>query len=68
MPNQMTKDGASRIQASQDKGGRDMSSGGFAARAQGAGDRNANAGVGGQGQGGAGAGAGQGGQQQTGKK
>ncbi|KAK1459585.1 hypothetical protein CMEL01_02584 [Colletotrichum melonis] len=65
MPNQMTKDDASRIQSSQNKGGKDMSSGGFAARAQGAGDRNANAGVGGQGQGGAGAG--QGGQQ-TGKK
>ncbi|UQC74755.1 uncharacterized protein CLUP02_01407 [Colletotrichum lupini] len=99
MPNQMTKDDASRIQSGQvrhfppppvvstslpeiirvlmpagrdsvktmDKGGKDMSSGGFAARAQGAGDRNANAGVGGQGQGGAGAGAGQGGQQ-AGKK
>ncbi|KAK0371835.1 hypothetical protein CLIM01_10804 [Colletotrichum limetticola] len=67
MPNQMTKDDASRIQSSQDKGGKDMSSGGFAARAQGAGDRNANAGVGGQEQGGAGAGAGQGGQQ-AGKK
>ncbi|KAK1730531.1 uncharacterized protein BDZ83DRAFT_747313 [Colletotrichum acutatum] len=65
MPIQMTEDDVSRIQASQDKGGKDMSSGGFAARAQGAGDRNANAGVGGQGQGGAGAG--QGGQQ-TGKK
>ncbi|KAK1544375.1 hypothetical protein CPAR01_01877 [Colletotrichum paranaense] len=49
------------------KGGKDMSSGDFAARAQGAGDRNANAGVGGQDQGGAGAGAGQGGQQ-AGKK
>ncbi|OHE90543.1 hypothetical protein CORC01_14167 [Colletotrichum orchidophilum] len=51
MPNQMTKEDASRIQGSQAKAGNDMSSGGFAARAQGAGDRNTNAGVGAQGQG-----------------
>ncbi|KAK1639979.1 hypothetical protein BDP81DRAFT_392009 [Colletotrichum phormii] len=61
MPNQVTKDDASRIQSTQDKGGKDMSSGGFAARAQGAGDRNANAGLGGQG-------GGRGGQQTGAKK
>ncbi|KAF7896539.1 hypothetical protein EAF00_006553 [Botryotinia globosa] len=44
MPIQMTKDDASRIQSTQARGGNDMSSSGFAARAQGAGDRNANAG------------------------
>ncbi|KAM5430748.1 hypothetical protein McanMca71_005176 [Microsporum canis] len=38
----MTKEDASRIQSSQATGGKDMSSGGFAARAQSAGDRNAN--------------------------
>ncbi|KIW51742.1 hypothetical protein PV05_10428 [Exophiala xenobiotica] len=51
MSNQMTKSDASRIQssqyrahrrASQAKSGSDMSSSGFAARAQSAGDRNAN--------------------------
>ncbi|KAK2058369.1 hypothetical protein LY76DRAFT_646238 [Colletotrichum caudatum] len=69
MSGKMTKDDASRIQSTQAQGGKDMSSGGFAARAQGAGDRNANAnanaGVGAQQQGGQG---GQGGQQQGGKK
>ncbi|KAI4605945.1 hypothetical protein J4E83_010371 [Alternaria metachromatica] len=40
----MTQGDASRIQSGQAKSGGDMSSGGFAARAQGAGDRNANAG------------------------
>ncbi|PLB47561.1 hypothetical protein P170DRAFT_437393 [Aspergillus steynii IBT 23096] len=35
----MTQSDASRIQSSQAKGGGDMSSGGFAARAQSAGDR-----------------------------
>ncbi|RMZ67561.1 hypothetical protein GMOD_00001503 [Pyrenophora seminiperda CCB06] len=38
----MTQDDASRIQSTQ--GGKDMSSGGFSARAQSAGDKNANAG------------------------
>ncbi|KAF3031335.1 hypothetical protein E8E11_005031 [Didymella keratinophila] len=37
----MTTSDASRIQSSQALGGKDMSSGGFAARAQSAGDRNA---------------------------
>ncbi|EAA29480.1 hypothetical protein GE21DRAFT_5193 [Neurospora crassa] len=36
---EMTKSDSSRIQSSQAKGGGDMSSGGFAARAQSAGDR-----------------------------
>ncbi|KAI9692039.1 MAG: hypothetical protein M1820_009574 [Bogoriella megaspora] len=36
----MTTSDASRIQSSQALGGKDMSSGGFAARAQGAGARN----------------------------
>ncbi|GKZ24991.1 hypothetical protein AbraIFM66951_000465 [Aspergillus brasiliensis] len=40
--NQMNKSDASRIQSSQAQGGKDMSSGGFAARAQAAADRNAN--------------------------
>ncbi|USP79665.1 hypothetical protein yc1106_06939 [Curvularia clavata] len=40
--NSMTQSDASRIQSSQALGGKDMSSGGFAARAQSAGDRNAN--------------------------
>ncbi|ATZ49521.1 hypothetical protein BCIN_04g06580 [Botrytis cinerea B05.10] len=44
MPTKMTKDDASRIQSTQAQGGKDMSSSGFAARAQGAGDRNANTG------------------------
>ncbi|KAL2063715.1 hypothetical protein VTL71DRAFT_5520 [Oculimacula yallundae] len=63
---QMSKEDASRIQSTQ--GGNDMSSAGFAARAQGAGDRNenANAGAGGNNsggaQGGGNAGNGQGGQ------
>ncbi|RAH86021.1 hypothetical protein BO86DRAFT_406448 [Aspergillus japonicus CBS 114.51] len=41
MPNPMSKSDSSRIQSSQAKGGGDMSSGGFAARAQAAGDRHA---------------------------
>ncbi|QDS77542.1 hypothetical protein FKW77_001036 [Venturia effusa] len=40
--NQMTKEAASNIQSTQAKAGHDTSSGSFAARAQGAGDRNAN--------------------------
>ncbi|KAG7531948.1 hypothetical protein FFLO_04016 [Filobasidium floriforme] len=40
----MTQSDASRIQSAQDKGGKDMSSEGFAARAQSAGDTNANQG------------------------
>ncbi|KAI4673853.1 uncharacterized protein J4E84_010850 [Alternaria hordeiaustralica] len=40
----MTQGDASRIQSGQAKSGGDISSGGFAARAQSAGDRNANAG------------------------
>ncbi|KAI2628295.1 hypothetical protein GGS21DRAFT_492616 [Xylaria nigripes] len=40
---QMTQSDASHIQSTQAKSGGDMSSGGFASRAQGAGDRNANA-------------------------
>ncbi|KAE9988647.1 hypothetical protein EG328_008664 [Venturia inaequalis] len=39
--NEMTKETASKIQSTQDKSGGDMTSGGFAARAQGAADRNA---------------------------
>ncbi|KAI0005247.1 hypothetical protein F4779DRAFT_52334 [Xylariaceae sp. FL0662B] len=39
----MSKSDASRIQSSQAKSGGDMTSGGFAARAQSAGDRNQNA-------------------------
>ncbi|KAH6643530.1 hypothetical protein C7974DRAFT_376 [Boeremia exigua] len=38
----MAASDASRIQSSQALGGKDMSSGGFAARAQSAGDKNAN--------------------------
>ncbi|KAF1828954.1 hypothetical protein BDW02DRAFT_602969 [Decorospora gaudefroyi] len=38
----MTSSDASRIQSSQALGGKDMSSGGFAARAQSAGRKNAN--------------------------
>ncbi|PTB63294.1 hypothetical protein BBK36DRAFT_1103105, partial [Trichoderma citrinoviride] len=41
--NEMTKSAASNIQSTQATGGKDMSSGGFAARAQSAGDRNQNA-------------------------
>ncbi|KAK6225870.1 hypothetical protein QIS74_01917 [Colletotrichum tabaci] len=58
MSGKMTQADKSRIQSTQAQGGKDMSSGGFAARAQGAADRNANANAGGQQQGG------QGGQQQ----
>ncbi|EFQ35195.1 uncharacterized protein GLRG_10339 [Colletotrichum graminicola M1.001] len=43
MSGKMTKEDAARIQSAQAQGGKDMSSGGFAARAQSAGDRNANA-------------------------
>jgi len=39
----MTKADLSRIQSSQAKAGRDMTSSGFAARAQGAGDKNSDA-------------------------
>ncbi|KAM5447034.1 hypothetical protein MaudCBS49596_006215 [Microsporum audouinii] len=39
---QMTKSDASRIQSTQARGGKHMSSSGFAARAQAAGDRNSN--------------------------
>ncbi|KAE8354937.1 hypothetical protein BDV28DRAFT_146641 [Aspergillus coremiiformis] len=42
MAHQMTKEDAERIQSTQARGGQDMSSSGFAARAQAAGDRNAN--------------------------
>ncbi|RAL13348.1 uncharacterized protein BO97DRAFT_423556 [Aspergillus homomorphus CBS 101889] len=42
MPNPLTKDDSARIQSTQARGGGDMSSGGFAARAQAAGDRYAN--------------------------
>ncbi|CCF37482.1 hypothetical protein CH063_14631 [Colletotrichum higginsianum] len=59
MSGKMTQADKSRIQSTQAQGGKDMSPGGFAARAQGAADRNANAG--GQQQGSQG---GQGGQQQ----
>ncbi|KAI8942099.1 hypothetical protein NX059_000194 [Plenodomus lindquistii] len=41
----MTRSDASRIQSSQAKGGKDMSSKGFAARAQSAADKNAGAGA-----------------------
>ncbi|KAK1595110.1 uncharacterized protein LY79DRAFT_668305 [Colletotrichum navitas] len=61
MSGKMTKSDASRIQSAQAQGGKDMSSGGFAARAQSAGDRNANANAGGGAQQ-------QGGQQQQGGK
>ncbi|KAF7855380.1 hypothetical protein EAF04_010123 [Stromatinia cepivora] len=44
MSGKMTKEDASRIQATQASGGKDMSSSGFAARAQSAGDRNNNVG------------------------
>ncbi|KAK1965797.1 hypothetical protein LY78DRAFT_681413 [Colletotrichum sublineola] len=64
MSGKMTKEDASRIQSTQAQGGKDMSSGGFAARAQGAADRNANANAGG----GAQQQGGQGGQQQQGGK
>ncbi|KHN98481.1 Seed maturation protein [Metarhizium album ARSEF 1941] len=40
MTNPMTKSDAARVQSSQAKNGGDMSSAGFAARAQAAGDRN----------------------------
>jgi len=43
---EMTKEDASRIQSSQAQGGKDMSSSGFASRAQSAGDRNTNAAAG----------------------
>ncbi|KAI0468418.1 hypothetical protein F4859DRAFT_516968 [Xylaria cf. heliscus] len=50
--NLMTPSAASNIQSSQAKAGRDMSSGGFAARAQAAGAHNVNSGyVGGTGTG-----------------
>ncbi|KAK1980618.1 hypothetical protein LZ30DRAFT_722667 [Colletotrichum cereale] len=62
MSGKMTQSDKERIQSSQAQGGKDMSSGGFAARAQSAADRNANAGGGAQQQGG------QGGQQQQGGK
>ncbi|KAF2793387.1 hypothetical protein K505DRAFT_305920 [Melanomma pulvis-pyrius CBS 109.77] len=42
----MTQSDASRIQSSQTRSGGDMSSSGFAARAQSAGDRNQNSGLG----------------------
>ncbi|KAG8407462.1 hypothetical protein J3459_018191 [Metarhizium acridum] len=41
MPNPMTKSDSSRVQSSQAKSGGDMSSSGFAARAQSAGDQRA---------------------------
>ncbi|CAL5872473.1 uncharacterized protein PFLUO_LOCUS6737 [Penicillium psychrofluorescens] len=46
----MFKSDASRIQSSQAKSGGDMSSGGFASRAQAAGDRDANTSSGSSGQ------------------
>ncbi|TQN73278.1 hypothetical protein CSHISOI_02202, partial [Colletotrichum shisoi] len=52
MSGKMTQADKSRIQSTQAQGGKDMSSSGFAARAQGAADRNANANAGGQQQGG----------------
>ncbi|KJK86982.1 hypothetical protein H633G_09164 [Metarhizium anisopliae BRIP 53284] len=58
--NQMTKSDSSRIQSSQAKGGNDMSSGGFAARAQSAGDRHDNNQHSGSGNGGSKSGAGAG--------
>ncbi|KAL5113692.1 hypothetical protein ACEQ8H_008421 [Pleosporales sp. CAS-2024a] len=42
---QMTQSDAARIQSSQARGGGDMTSSGFAARAQSAGDRNTNSGT-----------------------
>lgn len=42
-PHQMTKEDASRIQSGTAKNGGDMSSGGWAAKAQSLGDRNDNA-------------------------
>ncbi|KAL0941163.1 uncharacterized protein CTRU02_203926 [Colletotrichum truncatum] len=62
MAHKMSQGDKSRIQSSQDKSGKDMSSGGFAARAQSAADKNVNAGLGGQQSGQSGQG-GQGGQQ-----
>ncbi|KAF7924874.1 hypothetical protein EAE99_006351 [Botrytis elliptica] len=59
MPTQMTKEVASHIQSTQAQGGKDMSSSGFAARAQGAGDRNAKTGGAAVGQGTGGGNAGQ---------
>ncbi|KAF7540877.1 hypothetical protein G7054_g1048 [Neopestalotiopsis clavispora] len=64
--NEMTKADSERIQSGQALGGKDMSSGGFAARAQAAGDRNAAAG--GQGTGSAGGNTGSGNGSNTGKK
>ncbi|CZT51909.1 uncharacterized protein RSE6_13133 [Rhynchosporium secalis] len=49
MSNQMSKQDAARVQSTQAKGDKDMSSNGFAARAQSAGDKNANASGGGAG-------------------
>ncbi|KAI1469088.1 uncharacterized protein F4812DRAFT_319074 [Daldinia caldariorum] len=46
---EMSKSDSSRIQASQARGGGDMSSKGFASRAQAAGDRHQSAASGGQG-------------------
>ncbi|KAH8168255.1 hypothetical protein LIA77_11984 [Sarocladium implicatum] len=71
MPNQMSQKDASRIQnmklnITKAQGGKNMSSGGFAARAQSAGDRNANSGY--AGSGGSGSQGSSGGQQQSGKK
>ncbi|KAI9733433.1 MAG: hypothetical protein M1834_003517 [Cirrosporium novae-zelandiae] len=48
-PHSMSQSDASRIQSTQAKGGGDMSSKGFAAHAQSAGDRNANTGSAGSG-------------------
>ncbi|KAJ5094466.1 hypothetical protein N7456_010327 [Penicillium angulare] len=48
MSHQMSKSDAARIQSGQAKSGGDMSSGGFAARAQGAADRHAHAAQGSQ--------------------
>ncbi|KAE8418958.1 hypothetical protein BDV36DRAFT_252709 [Aspergillus pseudocaelatus] len=42
MTHKMSKEDASRIQSGQARGGHDMSSGGFASRAQAAANRNAN--------------------------
>ncbi|CAD6568592.1 MAG: hypothetical protein ASARMPREDX12_001587 [Alectoria sarmentosa] len=69
--NQTSKSDAQRIQSTQATGGKDMSQGGFAARAQSAGDRNANAAAGGSGSGtggGQGQGQGQGGDKAGGGK
>jgi hypothetical protein len=49
MSGKMTQDDASRIASTQAQGGKDMSSGGFAARAQSAGDTNAKQASGGKG-------------------